>query len=375
MRNREWLESKHRDATLKFFEENRLTFVCVDVPPGFPNSLPPLTTATTDLAMVRFHGRNGDAWERGADTGDDRMAYDYRRGDLEPWEPRLVKLRVGGARGARPVHDRPRGVGDARRAVARARAHRGTPSRAASSSEEATAPTALSEGGEYAPAAFGDRNPQGDARMSMPTDIGIIDTMIGFPHENMKAVYAFITRQTKDRESKEDFEFPVEYMFKQVPEKQLPRRRRPGIGDAARDGPVGHREGPDRRGRRPRHRRAGAQAAPRPVHPVDAARIPTRAWTAVRKIVRDYETYGVRAVGMFPAGTFPQVAINDKKMYPIYAKCVELDIPVFCCAGVPGPRLRFEPQHVELIDEVMYDFPELTFVHPARLRAVGRTSR
>jgi len=49
-------------------------------------------------------------------------------------------------------------------------------------------------------------------------------------------------------------------------------------------------------------------------------------------------------------------------MYPIYAKCVELDIPVFCCAGVPGPRLKMAPQRVELIDEVMYDFPELVFV-------------
>ena len=37
----------------------------------------------------------------------------------------------------------------------------------------------------------------------------------------MKEVYAFITRQTKDRESKEDFEFPVEYMFKDVPEKEI----------------------------------------------------------------------------------------------------------------------------------------------------------
>ena len=46
----------------------------------------------------------------------------------------------------------------------------------------------------------------------------------------------------------------------------------------------------------------------------------------------------------------------------IYAKCVELGIPVFCCAGVPGPRLKFAVQHVELIDEVMYDFPELVFV-------------
>jgi uncharacterized protein len=70
----------------------------------------------------------------------------------------------------------------------------------------------------------------------------------------------------------------------------------------------------------------------------------------------------VRSVGMFPAGTFPQVAINDKLMYPIYSKCVELDIPVFCCAGIPGPRLKFDPQRVELIDEVMFDFPDLVFV-------------
>ena len=45
-------------------------------------------------------------------------------------------------------------------------------------------------------------------------------------------------------------------------------------------------------------------------------------------------------MAMFPSGTFPQVAINDKQMYPIYATCGELDIPVFCCAGVPGPRLQ-----------------------------------
>jgi predicted TIM-barrel fold metal-dependent hydrolase len=65
---------------------------------------------------------------------------------------------------------------------------------------------------------------------------------------------------------------------------------------------------------------------------------------------------------MFPAGTFPQVAINDKRAYPVYAKCCELGIPVFVCAGVPGPRLKFAAQHVELIDEVCFDFPELVFV-------------
>ena len=30
--------------------------------------------------------------------------------------------------------------------------------------------------------------------MGMPSGIGIIDTMIGFPHGDMQAVYAFITR-------------------------------------------------------------------------------------------------------------------------------------------------------------------------------------
>ena len=53
--------------------------------------------------------------------------------------------------------------------------------------------------------------------MGMPSGIGIVDTMIGFPHKDMKAVYSFITKQTHDRESKEEFQFPAEYMFKQVP--------------------------------------------------------------------------------------------------------------------------------------------------------------
>ncbi|GIR34617.1 MAG: hypothetical protein CM15mP49_00020 [Actinomycetota bacterium] len=49
-------------------------------------------------------------------------------------------------------------------------------------------------------------------------------------------------------------------------------------------------------------------------------------------------------------------------MYALYALCVELDIPIFCCAGIPGPRVPFEAQHVKLIDDVMYDFPDLRFV-------------
>ena len=82
----------------------------------------------------------------------------------------------------------------------------------------------------------------------------------------------------------------------------------------------------------------------------------------LRKMTRLYEEFGVRAFGAFPAGCNPQVPINDKKFYPVYAKCVELDVPIFVCAGVPGPRFPMACQHVELIDEVMYDFPDLVFV-------------
>ena len=48
-----------------------------------------------------------------------------------------------------------------------------------------------------------------------PGGVGVIDTMIGFPDKDF-AVYDFIRNQLKDGEST-DFEFPVEYMFKNVP--------------------------------------------------------------------------------------------------------------------------------------------------------------
>jgi hypothetical protein len=190
----------------------------------------------------------------------------------------------------------------------------------------------------------------------------VIDTMIGFPHADMAEVYRFITTQTKDRESREGFQFPVEYMFKDVPEKQLTGSSDDPVAVTLREMDrwgidkgmigVGDASGVGERALRQHPERFVGCANPDP----------NRGMDAVREITKLYEQHGIRAVSLFPAGTFPQVAINHKLMYPIYAKCVELGIAVFCCAGVPGPRLKMEPQRVELIDEVMYDFPELVFV-------------
>ena len=82
----------------------------------------------------------------------------------------------------------------------------------------------------------------------------------------------------------------------------------------------------------------------------------------IRDMMREHEELGVSSFTAFNAGYNPQVGIADPLMYPIYAKCVELGAPIFVCAGVPGPRFPMWPQEVRLIDQVMYDFPELVFV-------------
>jgi predicted TIM-barrel fold metal-dependent hydrolase len=83
---------------------------------------------------------------------------------------------------------------------------------------------------------------------------------------------------------------------------------------------------------------------------------------AVAQIRADHATHGIRAVGAFPAGSSPQIRVDNARWYPVYATCVELGLPIFVTAGVPGPRVPMDSQHVEAIDRVMYDFPELTYV-------------
>jgi predicted TIM-barrel fold metal-dependent hydrolase len=193
--------------------------------------------------------------------------------------------------------------------------------------------------------------------MPGPVGLPVIDTMIGFPHEGT-AQYDFIRKQTKDRESKEDFEFPVEYMFKDVPQ---------GLST---DDPVSLvLQQMDRFGIEKAMIGVGEDSAqlalktfPDRFVPSGAIVDPNDVMGSVNAIRRDYEQFGIHATSVFPAGTFPQVPIDDPKMYPIYATCVDLGIPIFVCAGVPGPRVPFAPQEVSRIDVVMFDFPDLVFV-------------
>ena len=64
----------------------------VDEPQGFPNSTPPLSAATADLAVVRFHGRNCDTWQVRGRAASDRFNYLYDADELREWVPQIRAL-------------------------------------------------------------------------------------------------------------------------------------------------------------------------------------------------------------------------------------------------------------------------------------------
>jgi predicted TIM-barrel fold metal-dependent hydrolase len=193
----------------------------------------------------------------------------------------------------------------------------------------------------------------------MPSDVPVIDLMLGIPSPDQPSTYDFMRPLLRDRESLQQFDFPVEYMFKDVPktgqksdyvkytleemDKYNIERALIGVSAESETSKLAFRQHPDR------------------FIPSGNAE-PNQGMEGVRSIQRAYEEFGIVAVGAFPCGYVPQVPINDKAFYPTYAKCVELDIPIFCCAGVPGPRIPMAPQKVELVDEVCWYFPELKFV-------------
>jgi uncharacterized protein YecE (DUF72 family) len=55
------MSEANQAQTLEFLRAHAITYVCVDMPQGYPCSIPPVAAATTDLAEVRFHGRS-DTW-------------------------------------------------------------------------------------------------------------------------------------------------------------------------------------------------------------------------------------------------------------------------------------------------------------------------
>ncbi len=196
--------------------------------------------------------------------------------------------------------------------------------------------------------------------MPMPKDVGVIDLLLGIPvSEDNSEYYEFLKPLLMDEQSRQMFKMPAQYMFKDIPRigpvedkvswtvQQMDRFNieRAMCGFTGRNSDV--------------------------VRAIDRYRDrfllsyecnPNLGMEEVRRIRQLKRDHGIVAVTCFPAGLNPQVPINDKRLYPIYATCVEEGLPIFVTTGICGPRIPSMCQKTELIDEVVWFFPELKFV-------------
>ena len=93
LRHKSWMEHGNDEETLAFLSDHDIAYVCVDMPQGFDSSLPPIAAPTSkELAVVRFHGRDPEAWKTKSQRAADRFRYDYSEKELEEWVPRVDGL-------------------------------------------------------------------------------------------------------------------------------------------------------------------------------------------------------------------------------------------------------------------------------------------
>jgi predicted TIM-barrel fold metal-dependent hydrolase len=96
---------------------------------------------------------------------------------------------------------------------------------------------------------------------------------------------------------------------------------------------------------------------------------------AVRELERAVKELGFKALRVIP--WLWKLPPNDRLYYPLYAKCIELDIPFCTQAGHTGPLMPSEPgRPIPYLDDVALTFPELKIVaghigHPWTEEMIG----
>jgi predicted TIM-barrel fold metal-dependent hydrolase len=88
---------------------------------------------------------------------------------------------------------------------------------------------------------------------------------------------------------------------------------------------------------------------------------PHKGMHAVRELEWSIKDLGFKAVNLGPYEL--KLSANDKKYYPLYAKCVELDVPVLLHTSINfSNELLMDFGNPMYVDEVAVDFPELKIV-------------
>ncbi|WP_308724079.1 amidohydrolase family protein [Metapseudomonas otitidis] len=100
-----------------------------------------------------------------------------------------------------------------------------------------------------------------------------------------------------------------------------------------------------------------------------------RPMAALRELERAVQELGCKALRIVP--WLWKLPPNHRLYYPLYAKCIELDIPFCTQVGHTGPLMPSETgRPVPYLDEVALDFPELRIVaghigHPWTEEMIG----
>ena len=85
-RSQDWLKR----GVMEYLKSNGLGFVCVDEPDS-KGLVKKVAETTSDIAYVRFHGRNSEKWYAG--EGSERYDYLYSVDELEEWTPKIHELK------------------------------------------------------------------------------------------------------------------------------------------------------------------------------------------------------------------------------------------------------------------------------------------
>lgn len=85
-RNAQWLTEER----FAFLREQQYGFCCVDEP-RLKGLLPPIARATSNVAYVRFHGRNAQKWWQ-HEYAYERYDYTYSAEELAEWTPKIRDL-------------------------------------------------------------------------------------------------------------------------------------------------------------------------------------------------------------------------------------------------------------------------------------------
>lgn len=90
-RHRSWVEPGVRERVWDALRERRIAYVVPDEP-QLDWTVPPQVAVTSDWSVVRFHGRNAQAWAvRGADVKE-RFDYLYTEEELRPWAAQARRI-------------------------------------------------------------------------------------------------------------------------------------------------------------------------------------------------------------------------------------------------------------------------------------------